>query len=214
MPPVRQSNVERRRGRDECRRKLAQHIYENLGVAVKPSEVRLNPRETDFYAWRFVPGKEEIFSKIFSKSLSDHSIGTFRLLCKEIGKSFEAVLSLQSSTSDIIVPISTQKPSFSSLISQLQEENAKLYTQIQKVTSEKDAECKRNQIFEKENKQLCNDQAWLEKQVQDQADMAEYFRRILAKCAEDMDKSLPALEGLRKQIAESRIEGYYTRPAA
>ena len=42
---------------------------------------------------RVVQGKEEMFSKIFAKNLSDHSIGTFRLLCREVGESFEALLS-------------------------------------------------------------------------------------------------------------------------
>ncbi|ELQ40980.1 hypothetical protein OOU_Y34scaffold00311g6 [Pyricularia oryzae Y34] len=63
---------------------------ESLGHQVKPAEVRLLPRGSDFYTWRVIPGNEEICSKIFSKSLSDHSVNALRLLREEVGKSFEA----------------------------------------------------------------------------------------------------------------------------
>ena len=61
---------------------------------IKPSDVRLNLRANDPYAWKVLPGKEAFYSQIFAKSLSDHSIGTYRLLCEEVGKTFEAVLSV------------------------------------------------------------------------------------------------------------------------
>lgn len=38
-----------------------------------------------------MPGMEACFSQIFAKNLSDHSIGTYRLLCEEVGKTFEAL---------------------------------------------------------------------------------------------------------------------------
>ncbi|KAI6440516.1 hypothetical protein MCOR15_011792, partial [Pyricularia oryzae] len=91
MPPGRQSNTERRRIRDDCRKRLADHIYDSLGLQVKPADVRLLPRGSDFYRWRVLPGNEEICSKIFSKSLSDHSVNALRLLREEVGKSFEAI---------------------------------------------------------------------------------------------------------------------------
>jgi len=56
-----------------------------------PKEVRLKPCVKDPYAWRFLLGKEEFFLRIFSKNLSSHSIGIYRMLCREVGKSFEAV---------------------------------------------------------------------------------------------------------------------------
>ena len=64
MPLMRQSNAERRRGRDKCREKLAKHIrkkietYSNslltilghqLGFEIRPSEVRLKIRANDRY---------------------------------------------------------------------------------------------------------------------------------------------------------------------
>jgi hypothetical protein len=104
-------------------------------------DVRLNPREVDFYSWRVIQGKEELYSKIFTKNLSDHSTGTYRLLCREVGKSFKAVPPRQVSTLDSIIPVcqktkpsfdfyltllDVHRPSFSSIIDQLREENARL----------------------------------------------------------------------------------------
>ncbi|SCN98210.1 uncharacterized protein FFNC_10011 [Fusarium fujikuroi] len=91
MASPRLSNVERGRRRQECRELLSNHIRSKLGVSVGPTEVRLNPRPTDPYAWEFLPEKEEPLRRIFAKKLSDHSIGTYNLLCKEVGVTFEAV---------------------------------------------------------------------------------------------------------------------------
>ncbi|KAK3369573.1 hypothetical protein B0T24DRAFT_499269, partial [Lasiosphaeria ovina] len=79
----RQSNAERRQGRDECRQRL--------GIRIMPKEIRLKLRTKDPYAWKVLPGEEEFFSRIFSINLSNHSISTYRMLCREVGKSFEAV---------------------------------------------------------------------------------------------------------------------------
>ncbi|KAL2015886.1 hypothetical protein VTK56DRAFT_4661 [Thermocarpiscus australiensis] len=120
MAAIRQSNVERRRGREECREKLSKHIRkptqsnsktwltspdDRLGIEIKPSEVRLNPRSNDPYRWEFLPGKEAFFSKVFAKNLSDHSISTYRLLCREVGETFEAVPNMQSLNLDSIVSV-------------------------------------------------------------------------------------------------------------
>jgi hypothetical protein len=62
-----------------------------LGIDIKPSEVRLSPRAPDPYAWEFLSEKEEFLRRIFAKKLSDHSINTYKLLCDEVGVTFEAV---------------------------------------------------------------------------------------------------------------------------
>jgi hypothetical protein len=54
-----------------------------------------------------LPGKEHIFSEVFTKNLSDHSINTYRLLSRNVGKMFEAVLSnAESASLDSIIPVS------------------------------------------------------------------------------------------------------------
>ncbi|KAH7110466.1 hypothetical protein EDB81DRAFT_619348, partial [Dactylonectria macrodidyma] len=75
-----------RRERDTCRARLSEHIYRKLGIEIKPSRVSLSPHVNDPYAWRVIPAKEDFFSQLFAKNLSDHSTGTYRLLCKEVGK--------------------------------------------------------------------------------------------------------------------------------
>ncbi|KAM4061275.1 hypothetical protein HRG_013743 [Hirsutella rhossiliensis] len=92
MSSVRHSNAERRRERDQCRERLSAHILDRLGIRTEPSEVRLIPREKDFYSWSILPDKPYL-SRIFLKNLSDHSISTYRLLSREVGHTFEAIFS-------------------------------------------------------------------------------------------------------------------------
>jgi hypothetical protein len=40
-----------------------------------------------------MPGRSDFFLKVFAKNLSDYSTGTYWLLCKEVGKTFEVVSS-------------------------------------------------------------------------------------------------------------------------
>jgi hypothetical protein len=39
------------------------------------------------------------------------------------------------------------------------------------------------------------------------------FQGIVIKCAADLDRAMPVLEGLRKQITECQTSIIYTRPA-
>jgi hypothetical protein len=62
-----------------------------LGIEIKPSQVRLNPGGNEPYLWKILPEKQEQFSMIFSKSLSDHSISAYRELSEGVGVTFEAM---------------------------------------------------------------------------------------------------------------------------
>ena len=106
---MRQSNVDRDQWRILCRERLSAHIRwltetthnhtcvadmiqeTTLGITVKPSEVRLNPGPNDPYAWNVLPEKRRIFSEIFNRNLSQHSINAYKTLCEGVGRSFEAV---------------------------------------------------------------------------------------------------------------------------
>ena len=57
----------------------------------------------DPYIWKVIPGKEERFSTIFSKNLSDHSVGAYRELSEGVDEYFEA---LPSNVHDANVPAS------------------------------------------------------------------------------------------------------------
>jgi hypothetical protein len=58
----------------------------------KTGLANLNKAESsDLYRWKIIPGQEEALSKLFSKSISDHSIGAYRQLCEGVDKTFEAI---------------------------------------------------------------------------------------------------------------------------
>lgn len=67
------------------------------------------------------------------------------------------------------------------------------------VAGELAAERDHRRDLEEENRNLRSTQSLLEKKLQDQVDIAENFRRVLARCV----TVLPVLENTRKQIAES-----------
>ena len=54
---------------------------------IEPSQVRLKTGPDDVYAWERLSDKEHLFSK----NISDHSIGALKELYWEVGLSFEAV---------------------------------------------------------------------------------------------------------------------------
>ncbi|KND89337.1 hypothetical protein TOPH_06084 [Tolypocladium ophioglossoides CBS 100239] len=207
MSPIRHGNVERRRRRDECRVKLAQHINNRLGIKLNPSDVRLTPRATDLYSWQPVRGKEELFStmfsKIFAKGLSDHSVGTFQLLCSEVGESFEAVLPRgKGPAQESIMPLSPLEPSFSAIIDQLQEEKMSPFNQIEELTRKANTECEQRQAAERKVHQLYNEQADLKKQLQVQADMSTLLREVVAKCVAELNTAISVQEGPKEQRIE------------
>lgn len=58
---------------------------------MSPSEVRLSPRPLDGYRWKACQGHKHVFDLVFAKNLSDHSVSTYRLLARQVGKTFEVV---------------------------------------------------------------------------------------------------------------------------
>ena len=98
-------NAQRAEWRQKCRQTLATHISKlspllrtrvrlnlgadsSLGIAVEPAQVRLLPDLQDSYAWSVLPERKHLFTK----QLSKHSVGAYVELCREVGKSFEAVI--------------------------------------------------------------------------------------------------------------------------
>lgn len=57
-----------------------------LGIWIKPAQVRLIPAVETGYLWTAIPEKY-----LFTKPLSKLSIGAYMELCREVGKSFEAI---------------------------------------------------------------------------------------------------------------------------
>jgi hypothetical protein len=66
---------------------LISHLECTLGIAVEPAQVRLKPDVQNGYMWNALPERQHLFTK----QLSKHSVGAYMELCREVGKSFEAV---------------------------------------------------------------------------------------------------------------------------
>ena len=58
-----------------------------MGISIEPSQVRLITGTDDPYRWKVLPEKKHLFSK----NISDHSIGAYKELCEGISVAFEVV---------------------------------------------------------------------------------------------------------------------------
>lgn len=99
----RPENVQRAELRQKCRKILADYLRKNsragmraplinelgseLGLNIKPEDVRLKPCGEDGYRWVVLRRSE----RLFETALSKHSIGAYKELCREVGISFKAV---------------------------------------------------------------------------------------------------------------------------
>lgn len=107
------SNEKRFKLRKQCREALAAHICicnsvlpltqlifldNRLRLVVPPEKVRLHPRPEDGYAWSVAGANADLLKS----SLSGGSTRLYQLICRELGRSLEAVnpQSLDSSQSN------------------------------------------------------------------------------------------------------------------
>ncbi|CAG8337805.1 unnamed protein product, partial [Penicillium salamii] len=81
------SNEKRFKLRKQCREALAAHIYDRLRLVVAPERVRLQPRPEDGYAWSVARTN----AGLLKSSLSSGSTRLYQLICRELGRSLEAV---------------------------------------------------------------------------------------------------------------------------
>lgn len=62
---------------------------EELGLKIHPSHVRLKSNSDDMdYTWKIL---DQSLLPLFQKHLSKHSIGVYKHLCSEIGKTFHVI---------------------------------------------------------------------------------------------------------------------------
>ncbi|CAG8902347.1 unnamed protein product [Penicillium nalgiovense] len=81
------SNEKRAFFRQQCREALAAHIHDRVGLVVAPSQVRLQPSAGDGYAWSVTESKKSLLQS----NLGSGSVGLYRSICEELGRSLEAV---------------------------------------------------------------------------------------------------------------------------
>ncbi|TLD11503.1 hypothetical protein PspLS_11456 [Pyricularia sp. CBS 133598] len=180
-------NNNRREARENCRKKLSDHI-----------------RKNDPYRWKFMLGEEETFRPIFAKNLSDQSTGIYQLLSYAVGKRFEAVPAqdatplFQSATT--LLP--TGK-SFTTMIEDLSKENEKLCAEVDDLKTRLEIEERTRLNTEEENRQIRASQAGLQFQVQELLGFIENLRVSVSNYCRGMDQVVPLLEDLKKCGAES-----------
>ncbi|KAH8701366.1 hypothetical protein GQ44DRAFT_831925 [Phaeosphaeriaceae sp. PMI808] len=211
---MRRSNVDRDQWRVLCREQLSKHIQSTLGINVKPSEVRLSPSQNDPYAWKILPEKRRVFSEIFTKNLSQHSISAYKALCEGVGISFEAVYASTNDNSqlDHLTPLRSDDASFSTKIDHLQSANAKLQeememwkdkaaTESQRVKLAEEQHCGVRKSLEEQLHKVCENNQQLQERVDRYAASTEYLKDMLAKCFQGLGTALPVLEEMKKGVS-------------
>ncbi|KAL2015219.1 hypothetical protein VTK56DRAFT_6058 [Thermocarpiscus australiensis] len=197
---MRQSSVERARWREKCRRELADHIRERVGIAIEPSDVRLITGRDDAYRWQVFPPVRHLFSK----QLSEHNVGAFKDLCQGLGKTFEAVpRSEETSITPSIgggparLSNSSAQTSLSSRIDELQELNAELVNQISNLQDRIASAMATKERLEGEIELVNETNRLLRQEIQKKAQETAYFRDASYRYAEGIRKMIPIIEGLK-----------------
>ena len=146
-----------------------------LGILIEPSQVRLKTNSDDPYTWEIMEGKEHLFSK----NMSDLSIGALKELYEGIDKSFAAIWkpstcalrqveSSQENVCDVVFPslvilltlyikyLHPVKPdfSFTAKIDELEECKTKLAHEISMWRNQAALELEKRQRAEEEVAQL------------------------------------------------------------
>ena len=165
---------------------------------IPAASVRLNPKLHEGYTWKILDEKKGVYTSIFSKNLSDHSIGVYRLLSAEVGRTFEAVSSLTENMASVTqASISLPKPnenaSFTSEIRRLTDENCTLSLTLSNLSTDLEQEYKRSASLEEENTQLSAQLETLEQESRLNSSLLEKYHTLLAQC-------FPPLDELRNQL--------------
>ncbi|KAJ5297294.1 uncharacterized protein N7443_008187 [Penicillium atrosanguineum] len=145
------------------RKGLMPMIDERLGLLVAPNAVRLQPSAQDGYAWSVTKSKESLIQT----SLSNGSVGLYRAIREELGRSLEAVSPRilrqdgeEHSTQPDTRRLSddeTENESFTAIIRRLEHENQDLRTQLARAREESEQARRHHQDWEAKACRLAND---------------------------------------------------------
>ncbi|PVH69406.1 hypothetical protein DL98DRAFT_661712 [Cadophora sp. DSE1049] len=203
MAPIRSSNLERSRWRSRCREELSKHIQKKVGIVIEPSQVRLVTGADDLYTWKVLPQKKHLFSK----NISDHSIGAYKELCEGIDSAFEAVpvtTKTRARSAEYVQEtlMSTESPqaSFSAKIDELREENKNLERELKQWKDQATAESKLRQESEQERSQLRDANQTLQCELQKSVMAADYFRSSISQYSQMVARIMPLMEELRNGL--------------
>ncbi|KAH7418686.1 hypothetical protein BKA64DRAFT_654991, partial [Cadophora sp. MPI-SDFR-AT-0126] len=203
MAPTRSSNLERSKWRSKCREELSKHIQEKVGILIEPSQVRLVTGADDLYTWKVLPQKKHLFSK----NISDHSIGAYKELCEGIDSAFEAVPVATTTQTrfgehvqETLISLGPPQASFSAKIDKLREENENLERELKQWKDQATAECKLRQESEKERNQLRDANQTLHCELQKSSMAADYFRSSISQYSQMVARIMPLMGELRNGL--------------
>jgi len=195
MASARNSNLERGRWRIKCRQDLSEHIKDALGIIIEPSQVRLITTDDDPYGWAVLPEKRHLFSK----NLSNHSIGAYKELCECVGISFEAVLK-RSPARDSIDPFAVYSPkpnrSFSAQIAELENKAEKLTEEVSYWRIQADRLLQSKNSVEEELRLVMVENR---RHRQDKEENSR-FKKTAISCFQNLEKILPLVDELKASL--------------
>ncbi|KAH1914114.1 hypothetical protein KXW44_005069 [Aspergillus fumigatus] len=153
---ARSSNEKRAQRRQQCREALANHIYDRLGLRIQPQAVRLQPAPEDGYTWSVTDSK----AHLMKTSLSSGTVGLYDAICKEIGRSIEAVRPSREADEVLdsdLSPDFGEGDSFTAIIERLKRENGQLREEIGQLRDQIEKISRASQGWEMKNMQLERD---------------------------------------------------------
>ncbi|KAH1310236.1 hypothetical protein KXW65_006032, partial [Aspergillus fumigatus] len=149
-------NEKRAQRRQQCREALANHIYDRLGLRIQPQAVRLQPAPEDGYTWSVTDSK----AHLMKTSLSSGTVGLYDAICKEIGRSIEAVRPSREADEVLdsdLSPDFGEGDSFTAIIERLKRENGQLREEIGQLRDQIEKISRASQGWEMKNMQLERD---------------------------------------------------------
>ncbi|KAA8647900.1 uncharacterized protein ATNIH1004_002326 [Aspergillus tanneri] len=195
--PSRISNLNRASWRSQCRNRLAQHIWEKLGLRLKPSEVRLKSTEELQYAWEIDDPELE---PLFDKHLSKHSAGVYMQLCREVGQSFHAVRCNNIDQRPPPAPLSVQYEQVMAekfqLIQKLEQvEKDKAALELAKAEAEDEIQVQKSIIREAQMTIHLHQQ-----DIQHWMTVAEYYQSSCMQCSEALGQLIAFAQGISTEL--------------
>lgn len=192
------SNEKRSQLKQQCREAMSAHIFDRLGLIVEPSKVRLQPAVEDGYAWSVTASH----ASLLKTCLSSGGLRFFQTICKELGRSLEAVTpeTLQNGMSqaaetpknNISEPASREEGSFTAKIRELEVTNCELRRELDQAST-------RLESALDEGRTLQAKSSMLERQVKSSSSTVERQEEELARLRRGIDQVMQVLAGLCPQ---------------
>ncbi|KAL4888216.1 hypothetical protein BDV59DRAFT_196628 [Aspergillus ambiguus] len=193
------SNQKRASWRSMCRKRLSQHIWETLGIQVKPSEVRLRGGEDALkYTWKI---EDPSLEPLFDKHMSKHSVGAYMQLYREVGHSFYAVHSdgqTKQRTQPLVVP---------SELDRLQEDNSRLEEEVKQLRKANEAlvsaKCEAEDEVQTQKSIIREAQMTIhlhQQDIQSWMAVAECYQMSCIRCSDALGQIIAFAQGVQSEI--------------